>query len=141
MKKFTYVLSALLFAFTVSLQAQQSELTDVQNNQTTIATKVATTQAITATYDVRIELEDERTGQPVDPQTLPGYAAKNLDTNQWYYPSYYDYNEFSNLPDGTYRFVSYDGYFDGSSSEVVTLSSSLEGNDGFIVVTLQYWSE
>ncbi|QHI35064.1 hypothetical protein IMCC3317_04100 [Kordia antarctica] len=145
MKKFTYVLSVLLFAFTVNVQAQESETNDVQNNQTTVVehmvTEVANVNSVVISYDVRIELVDERSGQPVDPRTLPGYAAENLDTNQVYYPGYYDYNEFSNLPAGTYRFDSYNGYFDGSSSAVVTLDPSLEGNDGFIVVTLQYWSE
>ena len=141
MKKLMYALSAMVL-FAVNMQAQEVNL---QNNQTTFAKQVATevvnTKAVRTSYDVRIELVDEKSGQPVDPTTLPGYAATNLDTNQIYYPSYYDYNEFSNLPAGTYRFDSYNGYFDGSSSAVVTLSSGLEGNDGFIVVTLRYWSE
>ncbi len=136
MKKVMYALSAMLL-FAVNVQAQKSNL---QNDQATVA-EITDSKTVRISYDVRIELVDENSGQSVDPTTLPGYAATNLDTNQIYYPSYYDYNEFSNLPAGTYRFDSYSGYFDGSSSEVVTLSSSLEGNDGFIVVTLRYWSE
>lgn len=98
-------------------------------------------QTVNSSYNVRIELVDENTGNPVDPTTLPGYAATNLDTNEIYYPDYYDYNTFEGLPAGTYRFDSYNGYFDGSSSEIVTLSQDLVGPDGYIVVTLQYWSE
>lgn len=145
MKKLSYVLIAIVFAFTANVNAQETQKNNLQNTHDAVQVieTVATVNAKkeTQTFDVRIELVDERSGQPVDPTTLPGYAATNVDTNQIYYPGYYDYNEFYDLPAGTYRFDSYDGYFDGSSSEIVTLSSSLEGNDGFIVVTLRYWSE
>ena len=146
MKKLSYVLIAVLFVFTANPPAQELQKNNLQNTTdvavaSEMLSEAVSAKKVTQTFDVRIELVDERSGQPVDPRTLPGYAARNLDTNQLYYPGYYDYNEFYDLPAGTYRFDSYDGYFDGSSSEVVTLSSSLEGNDGFIVVTLRYWSE
>ena len=145
MKKITYVFSMMLLLLAMNVQAQEENVSTLQNNKAAVIEKVATSLSgvdkITQTYDVRIELVDERTGQPVDPETLPGYFAIDQATNQVYYPGYYDYNEFYNLPAGTYRFDSYDGYFDGSSSEYVTLSPSLEGNDGFIVITLRYWSE
>ncbi len=95
---------------------------------------------IARTYDVRIELLYN--GQ-VDngSTTLGGYYAFNQDLNEYFYPDYNSDNQFFDLPVGTYTFGSYDGYFDGTNSVVVTLDPSLEGGDGVIVVQLNYWSE
>lgn len=97
-------------------------------------------KAVATVYNVRIKLVDQ-SGASVPADTLPGYGAKNLETGVYIYPDYYDYNTFKNLPAGTYRFSAYDGYFDGASDAVVTLDPSLVGADGFIDVTLHYWSE
>jgi hypothetical protein len=45
------------------------------------------------------------------------------------------------LPAGTYEFGSYPGYFSGTSSSTITLSRSLENEQGVILVKLVYWSE
>ncbi|WP_298521079.1 hypothetical protein [uncultured Kordia sp.] len=106
-----------------------------------IKTEATAFKAVAMVYNVRIELVDERTGAPVPAGTLPGYGATNQDTGAIFYTDYYSIDTFANLPAGTYRFDAYDGYFDGASSAVVTLDPSLVGSDGFIVVTLRYWSE
>lgn len=121
------------------------EIRGLLNNQIALAKEIKTEatalKSLAVTYNVRVELVDERTGASVPATTLPGYAATNQDTGETIYPDYYDFNIFRNLPAGTYRFDAYDGYFDGASSATVTLDQSLVGSDGFIVVTLRYWSE
>jgi len=121
------------------------EIRSLLNNQIRLAKEIKTEatalKSLATVYNVRIELVDERTGASVPATTLPGYAATNQATGENIYPDYYDFNLFYNLPAGTYRFDAYDGYFDGASSATVTLDSSLVGSDGFIVVTLRYWSE
>ncbi|WP_420573550.1 hypothetical protein [Kordia sp.] len=106
-----------------------------------IKTEATDLKSLAAVYNVRIELVDERSGASVPAGTLPGYAATNQDTGEIFYTDYYNFDSFTNLPAGTYRFDAYDGYFDGASSAIVTLEQSLVGSDGFIVVTLRYWSE
>ncbi|MEM6720065.1 MAG: hypothetical protein AAF611_12145 [Bacteroidota bacterium] len=98
-------------------------------------------KALATVYNVRILLVDERSGASVPAGTLPGYAATNLDTGQIFYTDYYNFDFFSNLPAGTYRFDAYDGYFDGASSEILTLDPSLVNSNREIEVTLKYWSE
>lgn len=95
---------------------------------------------VTLAFDVRIELVDNN-GQPVGSHGLQGFWAKNLATGQYIYPNYYSYDQFLNLPAGTFTFGAFDGYFDGASSETLTIGQSLTGSDGFIVVQLVYWSE
>jgi hypothetical protein len=118
---------------------------DLLNNQINLAKAIkeeATALKTVATvYNVRIELVDEQSGASVPAGTLSGYAATNQDTGEIFYTDYYNFDSFSNLPAGTYRFDAYDGYFDGASSAIVTLDPSLVGPDGFITVTLNYWSE
>mmetsp|Transcript_15278 Transcript_15278/g.50196 ORF Transcript_15278/g.50196 Transcript_15278/m.50196 type:complete len:267 (+) Transcript_15278:100-900(+) len=127
--------------------AQQliSEIRGLLKTQITLAKEIKTEatalKSLAVTYNVRIELVDERTGNPVPAGTLPGYVATNQDTGENFYTDYYNYDSFSNLPAGTYRFDAYDGYFDGASSKIVTLDQSLVDANGEIVVTLSYWSE
>ncbi|CAL2084445.1 conserved exported protein of unknown function [Tenacibaculum sp. 190524A02b] len=92
-------------------------------------------------FNVRIRLID-RNGNEVPAETLPGYAALNLDTSKYYYAGENRRNIdlFTSLPQGRYRFDAYDGYFDGASSKVVSLSYALV-IDNEITVTLSYWSE
>ena len=121
------------------------EIRSLLNNQINLAKEIKTEatafKAVATVYNVRIELVDERSGASVPASTLPGYAATNQNTGEIFYTDYYNIDSFSNLPAGTYRFDAYDGYFDGASSAIVTLEPSLIGNDGFVVVTLNYWSE
>jgi hypothetical protein len=92
-------------------------------------------------YNVRILLVDYL-GNPVTGSTgLYGYYAYNEYTGEYVYPDYIFADEFPNLRGGTWTFGAFPGYFDGASSRTVTLKASLEGPDGFIPVTLQYWSE
>lgn len=97
-------------------------------------------KSVAISYNVRIELVDNN-GQPVGPNGLQGYYAQDLATGQYIYPDYYTWDQFLGLPGGTYTFGAFNGYFDGASSNTVTLDPSLVGSDGFIVVQLVYWSE
>jgi hypothetical protein len=121
------------------------EIRGLLNNQISLAKDIKTEatafKSLAITYNVRIELVDERTGASVPAGTLPGYAATNQDTGAIYYTDYYSIDTFANLPAGTYRFDAYDGYFDGASSVTITLDPSLVDGNGEVVVTLQYWSE
>ncbi len=121
------------------------EIRSLLNNQISLAKAIkeeaTALKAVATVYNVRIELVDERTGASVPAGTLPGYAATNQATGQIFYTDYYNFDSFSNLPAGTYRFDAYDGYFDGASSAIVTLDPSLVNANGEIIVTLNYWSE
>ena len=112
------------------------------NQQQDLAMQVLNEAAgLEAYYDVRIVLVDNN-GNVVTSHGIQGYSAYDMDNNQYYYPQdYYTPNEFENLGAGTYRFDAMDGYFDGASSKIVTLSNSMVGTDGYITIELQYWSE
>lgn len=121
----------------------KSNLNFIIASAKTIKTEAEGLKSTPQLYTVRILLQDEQSGNPVSPGTLPGYYAINQDTGAIVYPDLYSQegNIFNNLPEGTYRFDAYDGYFDGASSQIVTLNNSLVGTDGVIEVTLNYWSE
>jgi len=94
-------------------------------------------------FDVEILLED-RNGNSVAVGTLPGYYAKNVETGEYIYAGEnqgQEINVFEELAAGTYVFGAYDGYFDGASSQTVTLSEALVNQNGVITITLSYWSE
>ncbi len=138
MKKITQIIVFLVAILLVSnVEAQNL----VDNSNTIVETKTKKElNKKSSEFDVRIKLVD-RYGNEVPAATLPGYYAYNLETNTYYYAD--DRREvdlFTNLPAGTYRFDAYDGYFDGASSTMVTLSNASVVNDE-IVVTLSYWSE
>lgn len=90
---------------------------------------------------VKIELVDYY-GNPVPGGTLPGYYAQNQATNVYYYNDG-DYNNpvIKKLAPGTYLFGAMDGYWDGASSKIVAIDPSMVNTDGYIVITLNYWSE
>ncbi|WP_040279815.1 hypothetical protein [Psychroserpens damuponensis] len=91
-------------------------------------------------YDVCIQLVDYQ-GNPTSSNDIYGYAATNLETGEFVYPSRYYDNCFYGMLEGSYRFDSYQGYFCGTSSQTVTLSSALENEDGVIVINLVLWCE
>lgn len=91
-------------------------------------------------YNVCLQTVDYQ-GNPVPGSDLHGFWAQNLTTGEYIYPTNQDGNCFENLPAGTYRFDSYDGYWSGTSSTDVTLTDSLENQNGVIIVDLIYWSE
>jgi hypothetical protein len=98
---------------------------------------------LTTTYNVRIQLQDAYGTIYSYGQTgLQGIYALNTANGQYIYPNQGDpIDELLNLPNGTYTFGSYDGYFDGAGTTTVTLSNEPVGADGYIVITLSYWSE
>ena len=91
-------------------------------------------------FDLYVKLQD-RYGNAVSAETLPGYAATNLETGEIYYDSRYEVGLLESLPIGTYRVDAYDGYFDGASSAIIEISTENETPEGWIEVTLRYWSE
>ncbi len=93
-------------------------------------------------YNVRIELVDQFGDTVSGPTGLMGFFALDQFKGEYVYPDYsYENREFIDLRGGTYTFGAYPGYFEGASSNTVTLKPALVGADGFIVVTLGYWSE
>ncbi|CAM1367644.1 conserved exported hypothetical protein [Tenacibaculum litopenaei] len=101
-------------------------------------------KAVPEIFKVRILLVDERSGQSVPANTIRGYGATDTKSNKFYQTGERQgdpVNEFKALPAGTYRFDGMDGYFDGTGSKVVSLSNSMVQADGYIYITLTYWSE
>ena len=101
---------------------------------------VSETEAYPVEYDVCIQLVDNQ-GNPTTNNDIQGYAAYDYQSGSYVYPGRYDADCFYGLAEGTYRFDSYQGYFCGTSSKVVTLSSDLENEDGVIVIELTLWCE
>ncbi|MFC7773565.1 hypothetical protein [Flavobacterium sp. GCM10027622] len=120
------------------------QVTAVLNAQDTRAIEVINTiQNLKQTikvFNVCIQTVDYQ-GNPVPGDDLHGFWAQNLATGEYIYPTNQEGNCFENLPAGTYRFDSYNGYWSGTSSTDVTLSESLENSNGNIIVNLTYWSE
>jgi hypothetical protein len=90
---------------------------------------------------VRIDLVDQFGNPVTGPTGLMGYYAFNEHTGAYVYPDYLAWDEFTDLRGGTWTFGAFDGYFDGAGSNTVTLRPALAGPDGYIPVTLSYWSE
>ncbi len=98
---------------------------------------------LNAAYNVRVQLLDNwGNTYDYDQTGLQGVYAQNTATGQYIYPMQGDLSgELTNLPNGTYVIGSYDGYWDGAGTATITLSNEPVGADGYIVVTLSYWSE
>lgn len=95
-------------------------------------------EKVVSDFEIVVSLQD-RDGDQVSTDTLRGYYAYNLDTRTYYYDNpRIEAGVISNLPAGTYRVGAYDGYFDGASSQIVTIDAS---DDETVEVTLQYWVE
>lgn len=108
-----------------------------------IANEAANLQSSPSTFNVRIALVDNN-GNPITGSTgLQGYYGYDHQTSQYFYPDYYgDQELFEGLEPGTYTFGAYNGYFDGASSETITLDANTVVNgNGEVVVELTYWSE
>ncbi|WP_299313562.1 hypothetical protein [uncultured Aquimarina sp.] len=124
----------LLFILCFSFSCE-TEIDSIENQTSTDQEKSQ------VSFDVVIKLVDEWSGQEIPASTLPGYGATNIDTGEIYFDSRYEVGLFESLPVGTYRFDARDGYFDGASSAIITVSSENETPEGWIEVTLKYWSE
>lgn len=105
-------------------------------------TRQAVSNRITTGFNVRIKLVDIH-GAPYTGSTgLRGYWAQNQQTGQYYYPGGQDdFDNFENLPAGTYLFGAYNGVWDGATTEMATVDADAVGEDGFIDVELTYWVE
>ncbi|TPN85148.1 hypothetical protein [Aquimarina algicola] len=135
LKTIAFLAISIFFVIACETNTTTSELDEISLSSTSENAKHANT------FDVRIELVD-RNGNPVGPNGLRGYFAIDQETGETFYPfRSEDHNVFKGLPQATYRFDAHDGYFDGASSQIVTLQQNMVASDGFIVVTLQYWSE
>jgi hypothetical protein len=91
-------------------------------------------------YNVCIRIVNNQ-GQEVPANDLFGYYAFSYATNDYLYPDNQEGTCFTALPEGTYTFDAFDGYFSGAVENTVTLSQSLVNAQGIIVVDLVYWSE
>lgn len=130
MRLIKYVTLIFIFCFFVSCETEQ-----------TVDQTLTIEEKSDVRFDVIIKLVDEWSGQEIPASTLPGYGATNLETGAIYFDSRYEVGLFESLPVGTYRFDARDGYFDGASSAIVEVSGENETSEGWIEVTLQYWSE
>ena len=126
---------------TVSAQSIRADLLQQYDLARLIKREASYYRTAQASFDVRISLEDYL-GNPVTGSTgLMGYYAYNEYTGEYVYPEYLYADEFLGLRAGTWTFGAFNGYFDGASSNTVNLRSALVQPDGYIPVTLQYWSE
>jgi hypothetical protein len=91
------------------------------------------------TYTVRIALVDHL-GNPVGSNGLQGYWGLDP-SNTYIYATNQEGDLFEGLAPGTYTFGAFNGYWDGASSETVTLTPALVNANGEVVVELVYWSE
>jgi hypothetical protein len=105
-----------------------------------IINKINTIKQAVKTYNVCIQTVDSN-GSPVAASDLFGFYGFNTTTGVYIEPTNQEGTCFENLPNGTYTFDSYDGYFSGTGSTTVTLNDSLVNADGIIIVNLVYWSE
>lgn len=90
-------------------------------------------------YNVRIVLVTSQ-GQPVGSNGLQGYYGVDPLGN-YIWPTNQEGDLFEGLSAGTYTFGAINGYFDGASSETVTLTPALVNANGEVIVNLVYWSE
>lgn len=120
------------------------QVKNVLNDQKTTAeeiiTKLETLKQVIRTYKVCVRTVDNM-GNPVTGSDLHGFFAENTATGEYLYPTDQEGTCFENLAPGTYMFDSFNGYWSGTSSNTVTLSPSLENENGIIIVDLVYWSE
>lgn len=118
----------------------KATLTAQNNKSIEIINTIQSIKQTIKLYNVCVQTVDYQ-GNPVPGNDLHGFWAQNLTTGEYIYPTNQDGNCFENLPDGTYRFDSYNGYWSGTSSTDITLSESQENSNGIIIVNLTYWSE
>lgn len=120
---------------------QLNSVLDAQNDKSAeLVTTIELIKTAIRRYNVCIQTVDYQ-GNPVSGSDLHGFYAQNLATGAYVYPADQDGNCFENLPNGTYRFDSHDGYWSGTSPTEVTLSEQPVNSNGIIIVNLTYWSE
>ncbi|NHN25762.1 hypothetical protein FIA58_008755 [Flavobacterium jejuense] len=133
--------TVLIVALALFISCDKEEITTTDNlDSKALKTNKVTERTTEVFFDVYVELVDNN-GNSVPASTLPGYGATNLETGVSYYDSRYEPGLFESLPIGTYRFYARDGYFDGASSAIVDVIPANETPEGWIIATLNYWSE
>lgn len=129
-------------AFFTSCEIENTVTEEISKTKTPLVNHSSDDSSISEVrFDVYIRLFDEWSGQEIPAGTLPGYGATNIDTGEIFFDSLYEVGLFENLPIGTYRFDARDGYFDGASSAIVSVSTENETPEGWVEVALRYWSE
>ncbi len=135
-KKLVFVF-ALVFAFISCENENDDQLTE----------DVSVTSKAAQTFDVQMMLKSGDEIVPISTTGLGGFFAYDYANEQYRYEdtpqgSDPDFAVFEGLSEGTYSFEAYDGHFDGASGKIVTIDeNSIENENGYIVVTLEYWSE
>jgi hypothetical protein len=96
-------------------------------------------------YDVRIVLADDEGNSLSQNTGLTGFYAYDTKNDQYYYSGDCEDQDLfliTNLPEGSYTFGAFDGYFDGAGTALLELKSDLPVNDkGEVEVHLTYWSD
>lgn len=115
-------------------------LASQKNDTDVLISKIEAIKMAVKRYTVCIKLVDNQ-GNVMTSNDLFGYFAINAATGESFYPTNQEGTCFENLAPGTYRFDSHDGYWSGTSSEIVTLTDALVSSNGTIEVRLVYWSE
>ncbi len=142
----------------IEAEQLQGALTTAQGLRTYLMQMIATANSIIETaqdlkcvpmpgehFNVRVLLVDA-TGEVVEGNTgLQGFYAYKAESDQYFYSGEGETQEmslFSALPEATYTFGAFDGYFDGASNTSITLNSETPVNEnGEVEVELIYWSE
>ncbi|NSL85403.1 hypothetical protein [Chitinophaga solisilvae] len=101
---------------------------------------IISSQQITGTYKLRIELVNTN-GTPVTgSHMLHGFWVRNAQ-GQYIDASNQEGDQFEELSAGTYTVGAYPGPWDGAVPQTVTVNETAVGPDGWVVVKLVYWVE
>lgn len=120
---------------------QVNAVLNAQNDKSDdLIDEIESIKQLVRVYNVCIQTVDYH-GNPVSGSDLHGFYAQDLATGEYIYPTDQEGNCFENLPNGAYRFDSYDGYWSGTSPTEVTLSEIPVNSNGITIVNLTYWSE
>lgn len=121
----------LLADFRTTLNAQNNTATNIIN-------QIEVIKQTFNPFNVCIQAVDNN-GHPTT--YTAGFYCHNTTTGEYLYPDNQEGTCFTSLEPGNYTFDSYDDYFCGTSSKNITLSRSLENENGIIVVNLVVWCE
>lgn len=121
------------------------QIIGTSNSVMTEAEELKTTPFPLPLYQVRVVLADKNGNNLSERTGLTGFYAYDAENDMYYYSGDcedHDIFLITNLPEGTYTFGAFEGYFDGAGTSLLELKSDLPKNErGEVEVHLTYWSD